>query len=171
VTVTVNFSSRDFRDSLGLFATGIAIATTSDAASRSRVGITINSFASVSMEPPLVLFSISRKLHSFQAFERAPGFTINVLRTDQKDLSAQFARAGEDKWRTVEAVEGAHSGLIIPACLASFDCRLHQRHDGGDHTILVGEVVSLTSGDRHEPLIYFRSNYHEIAPHPALLAA
>lgn len=159
--MTPKFSSRDFRDSLGLFATGIAIATTSN--DTERVGITINSFASVSMEPPLVLFSVCRTLRSFPVFERARGFTINLLRKDQKDLSARFARPGEDKWSGLDTAAGAHGGVIIRPSLASFDCKLHRCYDGGDHTIFVGEVVALGSEAVHEPLIYFRSNYHEIA--------
>lgn len=167
--MTQDFTARDFRDSLGLFATGIAIATSSDGAER--VGITINSFASVSMAPPLVLFSVSRTLRSFDVFARASGFTINVLRKDQKELSARFARAGDDKWHAVDAVPGAHGGVVIRPSLATFDCRLHRSYDGGDHLILVGEVVSLASAAMHEPLIYFRSNYHEIAAVRGELAA
>ena len=159
--MTQTFNSRDFRDSLGLFATGIAIATASDGAER--VGITINSFASVSIDPPLVLFSVSRSLRSFPVFERASGFTINVLRKDQKDLSTRFSRPGEDKWNGVDAMPGVSGGVVIRPSLASFDCSLHQVYDGGDHLIFVGEVVALESAAVHEPLIYFRSNYHEIA--------
>jgi 3-hydroxy-9,10-secoandrosta-1,3,5(10)-triene-9,17-dione monooxygenase reductase component len=167
--MTQRFSSKDFRDSLGLFATGIAIATTCDGAER--VGITINSFASVSMDPPLVLFSVNRSLHSFAAFERAEGFAINVLRKDQRDLSARFSRPGIDKWAGVSAIVGAHGGILIQPSLATFDCRLHRHYDGGDHVIFVGEVVDLVAAARHEPLIYFRSAYHEISAPPVLLAA
>src|SRR4051794_30951248 len=103
--MTSRFSERDFRDSLGLFPTGIAIATASDA--EERAGITINSFASVSMAPPLVLFSVSRALRSYHVFERAPGFTINVLRKDQRDLSTRFARPGADKWSGLDTAPGS----------------------------------------------------------------
>jgi 3-hydroxy-9,10-secoandrosta-1,3,5(10)-triene-9,17-dione monooxygenase reductase component len=159
--MTSTFSPRDFRDSLGLFATGIAIATASDGAER--VGITINSFASVSIEPPLVLFSVSRSLRSFPVFERANGFAINVLGKDQKDLSTRFSKPGEDKWAGIDAATGTHGGVVIRPSLASFDCKLHRVFDGGDHLIFVGEVVALESAGVHEPLIYFRSRYHEIA--------
>lgn len=159
--MTPTFTSRDFRDSLGLFATGICIATASHG--DERVGITINSFASVSMDPPLVLFSVSRALRSFPVFQRADGFAINVLAKDQKDLSTRFSRPGEDKWAGVDAVGGAHGGIVIRPSLATFDCKLHRVHDGGDHLIFVGEVMALESEAVREPLIYFRSNYHEIA--------
>ncbi len=157
--MTHDFSSRDLRDALGLFPTGIAVATTTDGAER--IGITINSFSSVSMAPPLVLFSAAKSLHSYQSFANSGGFTINLLARDQKDLSARFARAGEEKWRELDAVPGQHGGVILRSCLAVFDCKMYQCYDGGDHGIFVGEVVGLrTSGD--DPLIYFRSNYHEI---------
>lgn len=158
--MTPSFTPRDFRDSMGLFATGIAIATTS--CDGERVGVTVNSFASVSVDPPLVLFSVARTLRSFAFFERAEGFTINVLRQDQKDLSSRFARPGEDKWSGVDSRPGAHGGVVICPSLASFDCQTHQRYDGGDHLILVGRVVALESTAVCEPLIYFRSAYHGI---------
>lgn len=165
--MTASFTSRDLRDSLGLFPTGIAIATATDG--REMVGITINSFASVSLEPPLVLFSAARSLRSLPVLERAGGFAINLLRKDQKELSSRFARAGDDKWSGVEFEHGEHGGLLIRPHLAAFDCRLHQRLDGGDHMIFIGEVVALRTAPADEPLVYFRSNYHEIAARPALV--
>ena len=158
--MTQDFSARDLRDALGLFATGIAIATTTDEGER--IGITINSFASVSMAPPLVLFSAAKSLRSYQSFEKSAGFTINLLARDQKDLSARFARAGEEKWRELDAVPGQHGGVILRACLAVFDCKIYQCYDGGDHGIFVGEVVALRSSPEVDPLVYFKSNYHEI---------
>lgn len=163
------FTSRDFRDSLGLFATGVAIATASHGGER--VGITINSFASVSMDPPLVLFSVNRSLRSFPVFQRAEGFAINVLAKHQKELSARFSRPGEDKWTGVDAVAGGHGGIVIRPSLATFDCKLHEVHDGGDHLIFVGEVMALESAAVHEPLIYFSSKYHEIISGQALMQA
>lgn len=164
-----SFSPREFRDSLGLFATGIAVATASDG--QQQVGITINSFASVSLDPPLVLFSVSRRVLSFPVFERARGFAINVLRKDQKELSDRFARPGTEKWLGVEAAAGSHGGVIIQPSLVSFDCEMHRQYDGGDHVIFVGRVAALVSAATHEPLVYFRSSYHELSPQPGLIAA
>lgn len=155
------FSAEEFRESLSLFATGIAIATT--ASPEGPVGVTINSFASVSLSPPLVLFSLSRSLRSFQAFEGSSGFAVNILRNDQKELSSRFARAGDDKWSGVDASRGQFGGLLLTNSLACFDCKLHQMYDGGDHAIFVGEVVGLGSEREQEPLIYFRSGYREIS--------
>ena len=156
------FSARDFRDALGLFATGVAVATASH--DNCRAGITINSFASVSLTPPLVLFSAAKSLNSREIFERAQGFAINVLRADQAQLSARFARAGEDKWTAVDATAGAHGGIVIAPSLVSFDCKLHARCDGGDHIIFIGEVTSIIDGEHHAPLLYFRSSYRDLAP-------
>lgn len=158
--MTPDFTSRELRDALGLFPTGIAIVATSNESER--VGITINSFASVSMDPPLVLFSAAKSLYSYPVFEKAEGFTINLLAREQQDLSARFARPGEDKWKELDAVPGKHGGVVLRACLAVFDCKLYRRYDGGDHGIFVGEVVGLNTSTVHDPLIYFRSNYHQI---------
>lgn len=157
----LHFSTREFRDSLGLFATGVAIATASDG--ETRVGITINSFASVSLEPPLVLFSASRNLNSISVFERAEGFAINVLKQEQAHLSSRFARSGENKWADVAATPGRHGGVLIPSSLASFDCKLYSRCDGGDHIVFIGEVTNILTAGEDAPLIYFSSKYRELA--------
>ncbi len=155
-----SFSSREFRDGLGLFATGVAVATATHGVERA--GITVNSFASVSLEPPLVLFSASKSLRSSGIFERARGFAINVLSEKQRHLSSRFARAGEDKWDGVATRPGLHGGVVIPRSLVSFDCLLHCRYEGGDHTILVGEVVGIDASGIRDPLIYFSSSYHQL---------
>lgn len=159
--MVTQFCSKVLRDALGLFATGVCIATTTDG--DKRVGITINSFSSVSLDPALVLFSASRKLHSLSAFQRAQGFAINVLGRHQQELSARFAHAGEDKWKGLVAQPGSHGGLIIPDMLASFDCKLHASHDGGDHVIFVGEVTGIKTTLDADPLLYYRSKYRALS--------
>lgn len=166
--MATEFSSKELRDALGLFATGVCIATTMDG--DEPVGITINSFSSVSLEPALVLFSAARRLRSFGAFQRAQGFAINVLGRHQEALSVRFACAGEDKWRGLAAQRGAHGGLIIPGALASFDCRLHAAYDGGDHMIFVGEVAGIHVLSDADPLIYYRSKYRDLIAPASLVA-
>ncbi|OVZ54328.1 hypothetical protein CDO44_26645 [Pigmentiphaga sp. NML080357] len=156
------FSAREFRNALGLFATGVAVATASN--HRHRAGITINSFASVSLSPPLVLFSAAKTLNSIDTFNDAAGFTINVLSADQASLSAQFAKAGEDKWLNVGTAAGKHGGIVITPCLVSFDCKLHAKCDGGDHVIFIGEVTDIIDGTGDQPLLYFRGSYRDLAP-------
>ncbi len=156
------FSSKTFREVLGRFATGVCVATSRRDAQLA--GITINSFASVSLTPALVLFSVGRALHSCEIFQQAQGFTINVLGSEQQALSNRFARAGEEKWLGVAHEDGLHDGVILPEALASFDCRRHAIHDGGDHLILVGEVVDIRVADRSDraPLVYYRGAYRSL---------
>lgn len=156
-----SFSSREFRDALGLFPTGVVVVTTTDAVGRP-VGITVNSFASVSLTPPLVLFSVGRTLRSFETFAAAPGFTINLLGEDQAELSNRFARAGEDKWRDVDGRPGRLGGRVIEPNLAAFDCRTHARYEGGDHLIIVGEELAIEYGTKDRPLVFFRGRYHAV---------
>jgi 3-hydroxy-9,10-secoandrosta-1,3,5(10)-triene-9,17-dione monooxygenase reductase component len=158
----MSFDERNFRDALGLFPTGVAVATTMGEDGMP-AGITVNSFSSVSLRPPLVSFCAGRHLRSFAAFERAPGFALNLLKRSQADLSSRFARAGGDKWNDVAHRRGAHGGVLFDEALASFDCRIFQRFEAGDHLILIGEVVSLDASHDESPLLYFRSGYRELA--------
>lgn len=153
-----DFSQKDFRNALGLFTTGVAVVTATGADGE-RIGFTINSFASVSLDPSLVLFSAGRHLRSYDAIANADGFTINVLREDQKELSNRFARAGENKWENVCSRPGLQGGYIIDNSLVSFDCRTHRRYAEGDHLIIIGEVVGLQTALDHDPLVFFKSGY------------
>lgn len=154
---------RKLRDALGLFPTGVAVAALRDA-DGTPLGVTVNSFSSVSLRPPLVSFCIARSLRSFAAFDAAGGFAVNLLTSAQAELSSRFARAGADKWAGVDFRPGLHGGLVIEEALASFDCRLYGKFDAGDHVILVGEVASLFAANAAEsPLLYFRSGYRSLA--------
>ncbi len=149
---------REFRAALGHFATGITVVT---ARSRSGelLGMTANSFNSVSLDPPLVLFSMDRRTLSLPAFEEAGCFAINVLSDSQTDMSRGFARTMGDKWQGVEFDYWETGSPILPNCLANFDCRTHAIHDGGDHRIFIGEVVRFTASTEGNPLLYFRGSY------------
>lgn len=159
----MNFTPRNLRDVLGQFATGVAIATATPRAG-APCGITINSFASVSLEPPLVLFSVDASLHSFPAFEEAEGFAINILRRDQLGLSVRFARRGGDKWAGVAHRPGRHGGVILHRSLATLDCEAHAKYRAGDHLIMIGRVVGLFSEGGEGPLVFFAGSYREIGP-------
>jgi flavin reductase (DIM6/NTAB) family NADH-FMN oxidoreductase RutF len=155
------FDFREFRNALGSFATGVTIVT-----ARSRtgepLGLTANSFNSVSLDPPLVLFSLNRKAYSLRSFEEAGNFAINVLRDDQQDISEVFAQALTDKWQGF-AFETWESGApILTHALAVFDCATHAVHDGGDHLIFVGRVLKFANDPRGKPLLYFRGNYGQV---------
>ncbi|QDX81406.1 hypothetical protein B9N43_09205 [Denitratisoma sp. DHT3] len=149
--------ARDFRTALGSFATGVTVITTR-AADGTPVGLTANSFNSVSLEPPMVLWSLARTAKSMPVFEQAQHFAVHVLAADQADLSVRFARSGGDKFAHV-ALESGIAGLpLLPGCAARFQCKTSFRHDGGDHLIFVGEVLEFDCNQR-APLIYHAGQY------------
>jgi 3-hydroxy-9,10-secoandrosta-1,3,5(10)-triene-9,17-dione monooxygenase reductase component len=145
------------RDAYGCFATGVAIATAKTGAGEP-IGITISSFNSVSLEPPLVLWSLGNDSVSYDAFANAEYFAVNVLARQQEDLSIRFAARGQDKWSGLAWTEGVHGSPILPEFSACFECSTEHRYPGGDHLIIVGRVLSFE--DRGlEPLIFYRSRF------------
>jgi flavin reductase (DIM6/NTAB) family NADH-FMN oxidoreductase RutF len=153
-----NLDPQRFRGALGMFATGVTIVTAchTDAG---LIGITANSFSSVSLDPPLVLFSVANTARSLTAFLEAPGFCVNVLRKDQKALSNRFARQGEDKWSGVSYTSGHFGAPILPDTMAAFDCLHYAQYEGGDHRIIVGRVVAMEHNIEGEPLLFFGGRY------------
>ena len=148
--------SRRLRDSLGAFATGVTVVTT--LSEFGPLAMTVNSFASVSLDPPLVLWSPARKSDRFSSFEAASHFAIHVLAEDQKDISAAFAQSGHEAFDMIETTEGIGGVPIFDGCAARFECAQSAGHDGGDHLILVGEVLRHQLWDR-APLVYHRGRY------------
>lgn len=153
---------RSFRDTLGCFATGVTIIT-SVAPDGELLGVTVNSFNSVSLAPPLVLWSLDRRAYSLPAFEQAGCFAINVLRDSQKQLSNIFARALVDKWSGVNYEVWETGAPILTDCLANFECATRATHDGGDHVIFVGEVRRMNRNHHGQPLLYYRGSYCSLA--------
>lgn len=151
--------SRAFRNALGSFATGITVMT-AVGADGVPVGITVNSFSSLSLDPPLVLFCVARSSQSLAAFSSAPGFAVNVLADDQQELSVRFSRRDlQDRWGGL-AVDTWDTGApILKGCLAVLECDRHDLLDGGDHVIVVGRVRRLESRADGRPLLYFRGAY------------
>ncbi len=146
-----------FRRALSCFATGVAIATTLDDRGE-RVGMTISSFSSVSMDPPLVLWSIAHDAHGYDAFINAEHFAVNVLAKGQDELSERFAARGVDKFKGLDCQEGRHGSPILPEYAACFECRTVHRYEGGDHKIIVGRVLRFDERES-EPLIRYRSRF------------
>jgi 3-hydroxy-9,10-secoandrosta-1,3,5(10)-triene-9,17-dione monooxygenase reductase component len=154
---------REFRNALGRFATGICIVTTRDS-NDEPLGITINSFSSVSLDPPLILFSLARTCFGLEGWLAAKHYSVNVLTADQKSLSDRFARPRTDKWAGVELEEGIAGIPLLPDSLARFQCRSEHHYDGGDHVILVGRVLAFDAPSAGvEPLTYFAGHYHRLA--------
>lgn len=156
----MNFDTRSFRSALGTFATGITVVT-SIGPDGERLGFTANSFNSVSLDPPLVLFSLDRRAYSLKAFEAAGVFAINVLREDQEQVSTAFARALSNKWDSVNFETWETGCPILADALANFECETKSMHDGGDHVIFVGQVLALRTGEGR-PLLYYRGAYRQL---------
>ncbi len=156
-----------FRRTLGEFATGVTVITTTvDGAS---YGLTSNSFSSVSLDPPLVLWSIRRESQSFAAFEACEYFAVNVLADDQIGLSQLFAKSAPNKFQDVAHAKGRGEAPLLHGVAASFECRRTCAYEGGDHLILVGEVETFSRYDR-APLIFSKGRYAVTANHPDVAA-
>lgn len=153
-----------FRRALGQFATGVAVVT-ARGPSGEAIGLTMNSFSSVSLEPPLILFSLDRKARSLAAMQAAEGYAVNVLGREQQALAERFARPRPDKWQAVEHVAGIAGAPLIAGAIAHFECAPFACYDGGDHLIFVGRVVRFETFVHDEPLVFFRGEYRGIAQH------
>lgn len=153
---------KDFRDALGCFATGVTIATTMDAVSNP-VGVTASSFNSVSLDPPLVLWSLGKNSLSREAFCDSGHFAIHILAASQEGLSNRFARSGQDKFADVLWSEGRLGSPVFTDHAALFECRTRHQYDGGDHIIFVGEVVAYETRDV-APLLFHGGRYAERRP-------
>jgi flavin reductase (DIM6/NTAB) family NADH-FMN oxidoreductase RutF len=159
----MTFASAEFRKALGVFPTGVAVIT-ARAPDGMLQGMTVSSFNSVSLEPPLVLFSVARNVASFSTWQAATAWGISVLGETQDQLSTRFAQSGGGKWIGFEPIAGATGVPLIPGALAHFECERYAVHDGGDHLIFVGRVLALgrTSGSVAGPLVFFSGRYHQI---------
>ncbi len=150
--------SRAFRNALGEFATGVAVVTamTNEGVP---MGITVNSFSSVSLDPPLVLWCLDKKSDTLDVFERCVGFTINVLAAKQQGLSNRLAQRGDHGLDNIATTAGVNGCPSINDALASFECAVEKRHDAGDHIIMVGRVEAFHCRNAAAPLIYHRGTY------------
>lgn len=162
------FDPRIFRKTLGCFATGVTVVTAQ--AEGHRVGVTANSFTSLSLDPPLILWNLVKTSSSYPVFEAASHFAVNILAQGQVDLSNRFARPGPDKFAGLELVEGQGGCLLLPETCATLQCVRERILDGGDHWILIGRVTAFESSD-HAPLLYHRGAYSSAQPHPLLSCA
>jgi len=153
-----------FRRALGNFATGVTIITT-QAPDGTKIGVTASSFNSLSMDPPLILWSSIKDTPSCKIFESATHFAVNILASDQMDMSNHFARQQEDKFAGVEWEEGLGGAPIFPNCAGRFQCESYDKLDGGDHWIFVGRVVLFDDFGR-SPLCFHQGSYSMVFGHP-----
>jgi flavin reductase (DIM6/NTAB) family NADH-FMN oxidoreductase RutF len=152
---------RTLRDALGCFATGVTVVTCLDEGGRP-VGLTANSFTSVSLDPPLLLVCIGKTTASASALVRASHFAVNVLQTGQQPASIRFSTRAEDRFGTTPWSRGEAGAPILQNSLGVFECDAHAVHDGGDHHILIGQVVKASFDASLDPLLYFRGKYRRL---------
>ena len=165
----MSFDIRTFRDTLGLFVTGLTVITTRDA-DGSAVGITANSFNSVSLDPPLVLWSVGLTALSLQAFSDASAFAVHILREDQAELSQRFAKSGTNKFQGLAIDLGLNDLPLLPDCAARLECVPYAKHKAGDHILFIAEVQRLESDPEAMPLVYHGGRYAELADKPVSTA-
>jgi flavin reductase (DIM6/NTAB) family NADH-FMN oxidoreductase RutF len=153
---------RQFRSALAMFATGVAVIT-APRGQGAPVGITVASFNSVSLDPPLILFSVDRRCLSLTDLCESPRYAVNVLGEAQHELSNRFARANSGKWDGFEfSTRDCSSHVLLPGALATFECEPYAQHDGGDHVIFVGRVVRHEARHDGRPLIFFGGKYRAL---------
>jgi flavin reductase (DIM6/NTAB) family NADH-FMN oxidoreductase RutF len=149
--------SRAFRDALGRFPTGVAVVTAAGA--DSHFGITVNSFTSVSLDPPLLLWCMDRRSRRHEVFVKASGFTVSILGTDHKDVSSRLARPGEHSLDDIALIETELGPPALADSLAIFECAAEKKIEAGDHTILLGRVLRFACPSASAPLVFFRGKY------------
>ena len=157
----MTIDDRLFRKALGCFATGITVVT-SRAADGSPVGLTVNAFSSLSLDPPLVLVCLDKRSGCLASIESSGFFAVHVLREGQRELSMTFASKQPDKFAGIALESGTSGAPIIPDCLAVFDCKTEQVLEGGDHLIFIGRVLNLEHSEAGQPLIYYRGSYNHL---------
>jgi flavin reductase (DIM6/NTAB) family NADH-FMN oxidoreductase RutF len=147
----------EFRNALSRFASGVTVVTTRDNTGRFH-GITVSAFSSVSLDPPLVLICVEKATASHQAFHESGVFVVNVLSSEQREVSEHFASPLENKFEASEHSVGSLDLPVLAGCLATLECRIKNVFDGGDHSIILATVENSAVEDG-DPLVYFRGTY------------
>lgn len=156
----MSIDQAEFRRIMGHFASGVTVVTVCREGTCH--GITVSSFCSLSLEPPLVLICIDRRYSSHEKIQQSEAFAINILAEDGEWLSRHFASRDDNKFAKVGYHTGESGAPLLNDALATIECRLVEQFPGGDHTIFVGEVLAVTAQDNGRPLLYFRSGYHKL---------
>ena len=158
-----SFSTREFRDALGMFATGVTIVTGRDATG-ALVGLTVSSFNSVALEPQMMLWNLSHAASSMQAFADGSHYAIHVLAADQKALAERFATRGIDRWAGLAYHPGINGAPLLEGAAATFECFNRSQYQEGDHTIFVGEVERCEHRAGVAPLLYHGGRFYTEHP-------
>ena len=154
-------SMRNLRNTLGQFATGVTIVTALDPAG-DMIGMTVNSFSSVSLDPPLVLWNLGETNYGYDVYQQADYFCINILAADQSELARKFAQASDDKFNTVKLKLGNNGIPLLEGCLAYLECTKEAQYPGGDHVIIIGRVERFLSTNR-QPLLFYTGQFFDLA--------
>lgn len=160
--VETAFDTRAFRQALGQFPTGVCIVTAK--VDGKPLGMTVSSFNSLSLTPPLILFSIDRTAASLPLWKKAKAYAVNVLAENQKELSNRFARSLANKWEATSYRDGFMDVPLLPGVTAVFECVAHARHDGGDHTLFIAEVKHFRAYGDRLPLVFGKGRYAALQP-------
>lgn len=160
-TESLSFDSTTFRRTLGMFATGIAVVT-ARARDGKPIGLTISSFNSVSLEPPLIVWSLANNSTLREELENCSHYAVNVLAENQQDISNLFASKAEDRFANLTWEDGLGGAPVLEGCCAVFEVRNTQRYPGGDHVIFIGEVERCDKAE-HAPLVFFSGKYRQLA--------
>lgn len=158
----MTFDTRAFRTALGSFPTGVAVITTR-ASAEHHLGITVNSFTSVSLDPPLVLWCMDKKSDRYHAFTKAENYTVSILGTEHQEVSARLAKQGSHSLDGIALEETEIGPPALRDAHAVFECRAEAVHDAGDHTILIGRVVRFARHDDGAPLVFYRGRYGSLS--------
>lgn len=152
--------AQELRRVMGHFATGVTVITTKDADGAPQ-GLTANAFMSLSLNPPLVIISVDKGATCYNCFAPGNGFTVNFLNEEQEDVSRRFATKGIDKFADLKWHAGGNGVALIDGALGQVECKITACHDGGDHTIVVGEILNVAAeGER--PLLFFKGKYQKL---------
>jgi flavin reductase (DIM6/NTAB) family NADH-FMN oxidoreductase RutF len=158
----MSFSHQEFKSVMSLFPTGVAVIC-SQPQGFEAFGMTVNSFASLSLDPPLVMWNLQKNSHTFQAWSEAETFSINFLKADQQNLSTQFSIKGQHELDLDITRQGVTSCPVLADSIANLECKLFARYEGGDHIIIIGEVVNISAHSDNLPLVFHRGKYATVS--------
>ncbi len=152
--------SKEIRNVMGHFATGVTVITTKDKAGVP-AGLTANAFTSLSLNPPLVVICVDKTVQCYACFEESKAFVVNILNEDQEELSRRFATKGIEKFEGISWHLGELGVPILDGTMGTIECRVADSFEGGDHTVYLGEIVNATAqGER--PLLFFKGKYYRL---------
>ena len=150
----------EIRNVMGHFATGVTVITTSDITGKP-FGLTVNSFTSLSLNPPLVVVCVDKTVDCYSCFDESKVFAVNILSEDQEELSRRFATKGIEKFAGIQWRMGEHGLPLLDGVIGTIECKVTRSYEGGDHTLFLGEILSATAkGDR--PLLFFKGKYYRL---------